>query len=111
MTIIWCHGFGSAPLSTNCQIVTTRSEVATITSSSSLAAINHPRESTILFGLSRLAVGSRNSRSGDCWRGASDVNEEQIEWPRHAVEIQRVDEEGRVAGLPAPAATHEAPEL
>src|SRR5438093_8124336 len=76
----------------------TRSEI--ITRSSSLAAIHHLRESTILFRLSRLAVGSRNSRSGDCWRGASDVNEEQIEWPRHAVEIQRVDEEGRVAGLP-----------
>src|SRR6059058_1621862 len=32
MTIIWCHGFGSAPGSMNCQMVTTRSDVATITS-------------------------------------------------------------------------------
>jgi len=39
------------------------------------------------------------------------VCEDQVERPRHLGEIERIDEETRVADLPPPAAAHEAPKL
>ena len=40
-----------------------------------------------------------------------DMGEHQVERPRHVIEVERVDEEARVADLPAAAAAHEAPKL
>ena len=42
---------------------------------------------------------------------SSDMSEHQVERPRHLAEIERLDEQARVAGLPAAAAAHEAPKL
>src|SRR6266540_5559486 len=41
----------------------------------------------------------------------SDMSEHQVEWPGHFGEIERLDEQTRVAGLPAAAAAHEATKL
>jgi hypothetical protein len=39
------------------------------------------------------------------------VSEQQVERPRHLAEIERIDEQARVADLPPAAAAHEAPKL
>src|SRR4029453_15800046 len=44
-------------------------------------------------------------------RAGSDVSKHSVEGTRHVGEIQRLDEQARVADLPAPAAAHEPAEL
>ena len=39
------------------------------------------------------------------------MSKHQLERPRHLIELERLDEEARVADLPAAAAAHEAPQL
>src|SRR3954447_6340263 len=58
----------------------------------------------------------RSSASGTAGRqtvrlGHSDVREHAVEWPRHAGEIERVDERRRVLDLAPAARAHEAPQL
>jgi hypothetical protein len=59
------------------------------------------------FGTAARCSSSSRSSSVD----ASDVSKYTVQRPRHLGEIQRVDEETRVADLPAGAAAHEAPQL
>src|SRR5207248_11405307 len=50
-------------------------------------------------------------RAGDAALRPSDVSEHEVERPRHLGELQRLDEQTRVADLPPAAAAHEAAKL